>query len=435
MKQPYKYPASDKGFTLVELLVAMAVFIVIMVIAAQAFNSIITNSSKYAKMEETNIEGVIGLEIMRHDMEQMGFGLPWGWSQRDTSGTGTGDLIDSTISYLESTDTLGLKVNDATGNVPRAFVGIGKGSLTTTATYLGDFFGLKGTSVGRDKGSQRWTFVPYNNLSTSSGRVSQPVAASGSNPPRGGTSPDKVIAVNLNFNDTNKDHRLLIEPGSNTFFFINFSMTTITDNYLPATDQDTVLLYGIDGNTEPRMPFNRADYFVSTSGDVPRFCAPGTGVLYKATVNHGTTSSAGAYNPIPLLDCVADMRVVTGWDESADAMGSVNTFASLPTTVGGTPADVVGPGIVGTYMTSAEEIRKRLKVVKVYILAQEGKLDPTYQGPTTMVVGANPSAGDNSNNGLSTANNTYTFSTDQRQYRWKLYRIVVRPKNLVSNQR
>ena len=44
-----------------------------------AFNTIITNSSKSSKIEESNIEGMIGLEMMRHDLEQMGFGLPWGF--------------------------------------------------------------------------------------------------------------------------------------------------------------------------------------------------------------------------------------------------------------------------------------------------------------------------------------------------------------------
>lgn len=48
-----------KGFTLVELIVVMAVFLVIITVAAQTFNTIITNSVKYSKSEESNIEGVM----------------------------------------------------------------------------------------------------------------------------------------------------------------------------------------------------------------------------------------------------------------------------------------------------------------------------------------------------------------------------------------
>ena len=68
---------------------------------------------KYSKMEETNIEGVIGLEMLRHDLAQMGYGLPWGFSK-----LGTGDLVSSTISYNESADSIGSNFNDASGGVP-----------------------------------------------------------------------------------------------------------------------------------------------------------------------------------------------------------------------------------------------------------------------------------------------------------------------------
>lgn len=424
----FKIPARG-GFTLIEVLVAMGVFIVILVIASQAFNTIITQSSKFSKMEETNIEGVIGLEVMRHDLEQIGYGLPWGFSTR--SPALTGDLVDSTAIYSESADTVGAYLNDGTGSassgVPRAFVGLGKGSSLLPTTTFGDFIAFKGASIGRDKGAQRWTYVPYHNISTSSGRSSQPVSLPSSNTPRAGS--DKVIAINSNFNEANKNRRLLIEPGSSDFFFVTFSMSNITENYLPATDQDTVLLYGIDGSTTPRMPFNRADYFISTaSGTVPSFCAPGTGVLYKATVNHGTGSGAGEYTYLPILDCVADMRVVLGWD--SDGSGAVKTYSTLPTAVNGDPGAIWYDGSagasasdIGAYLQSAEEIRKRLKTVKVYILAQDGKVDRNYTGSATMVVGD-----------TTTSNNTYNFSAAQKNYRWKLYRIVARPKNLTSNQ-
>jgi prepilin-type N-terminal cleavage/methylation domain-containing protein len=439
VKPLYSRLSPKDGFTLIEILISMFVFIIVMVIASKAFNSLLTNSSKYSKMEETNIEGVVGLEVMRHDLEQMGFGLPWGWSKIDAT---TLDLVDGTITYAESGNSVGANLNDAqsgstTGGIPRAVVGLGKNSSAITSTSISDYLALKSTTVGIDKVAQRWTYVPYHNMSTSTGRVSQPQNTSPQNAPKGA---EKVIAINSNFNDSNKDHKLLIDSSNDAAFYVDFSNFSITPypnttvvKYLPVTDQDTVMLYGVNGTSNPRMPFNRADYFVSTSaGTVPPFCAPGTGVLYKATVNHAD----GGYTYIPILDCVADMRVVLGWD--TDGSGGIKTYSSLPTAVGGNPVDVGGSGSandIGTYLTSAKEVRERLKLIKVYILSQEGKVDPQYQFPASIVVGADPSSGDSSNNGLATSNNTYTFTTAQRQYRWKIYRIVARPKNLYSNQR
>jgi len=413
---------SHRGFTLLETLIAMVVFLIVLAIAAQAFNLIIVQAAKYSKMEETNIEGVIGLEMLRHDLAQMGYGLPWGFSK-----LGTGDLVSSTISYNESADSIGSNFNDASGGVPRAIVGIGGGASITSSSILGDYIGIKATSVGTSSASRRWTYIPFHNASTSSGRVSQPVTIG--TPPK---NSEIVIAINSNFNIPDKDHQLLVDPSTNSSFSTGFGLSGMSNNYLPATDQDTVMLYGINGTNAPRMPFNRVDYFVSkTAGTVPPFCAPNTGVLYKATVKH----SDGTNDLVPVLDCVADMRVVIGW--GTDSSGGISNYSTLPTTIGGTPSDVVGSissSTLGSYLTSDANIRKGIKVIKIYILAQEGKVDNNYTGPASIVVGADPTAGDNSNAGLPTTHNTYTFSSSQKNYRWKVYRIVVQPKNLASNQ-
>lgn len=412
------HSASSKGFTLIELIIVMGLFIVVLVIAAQAFNLIISSTSKIVKSEESNIEGVIGLEMFRHDLEQAGFGLPWGWCVRSVA---SGDLVDAQIKYSEAVDATGALLNDGknsatSGDVPRALVGLaGKGAFGS------DYIALKGTTVGRDLTSQRWSYVPFHNISTSSGRVSQPITATFNNPLQAG---DQVVAMNMNFNNTDKDHKLLVDPAGPQYFTINFSISSISDNYLPVSDQDTVMLYGVSGD---RMPFNRADYFISTTA-TPAFCAENTGVLYKATVNHAN----GAYNYLPLIDCVADMKVVIGWDSSEGLTGGAAVYSTLPKTAGSTPDYIVGadPG-VAAYFGSAQSVRERVKLIKIYILAQDGKRDSQYQAPASMVVGA--SLGESGN--LPSSANTYTFTTAQRQYHWRLYRIVVQPKNLVSNQK
>jgi hypothetical protein len=415
------------GFTLVELIITMAVFMVVIAIAAQTFDNILSNSIRYSKSEESNIEGVIGLEVLRHDLEQMGFGLPWLFK------------TSSTISYNESVDTRGKEFNDATTGVPRAFAG-----REGFGEYGSDFFAVKASTVGVSKPSQRWTYIPFHNFSTATGRESRPVAY----PSLNLQTNDKVIAVRSNFNIESEDHVLIDSSGS--FSFAYDTAGGIAAGFLPVTDQETHLIYGIANAGEtPRMPFNRADYFVNYSSlgtpRPPSFCAEKTGVLYKATIKH----SDGTYSYMPLLDCVADMQVVLGWDTSEKGRAnSVDAYSSMPAADGTVTAS--GPAGAASMIKDwlvgvsgdppgqiPRNIREHLKVIKVYILAQEGRRDRNYTSPTTtFVVGKDCRSADANDIdcGLSLTRQ-YTLSAEQQHFRWKLYRLVVRPKNLVSNQR
>ena len=398
----------SSGFTLVELIVVMAVFMTVLIISAQAFNNILSNSSRLTRSEESNIEGIIGLEVMRHDLEQMGFGLPWGFS--------------GSIDYKEATQS-DESMNDKPDGVPRAFVGY--------YNYSSAIIGVKASSVGTEKAAQRWSYIPFMNYSAAT-KESRPVNLGATSPQPG----DRVIALKTSFN--NHTTASLRMSGSNSFYF-NYNTTGyIHDDFLPANDQETNFVYALS-NDKILMPFNRADFFVSTSaGAVPGFCAPGTGVLYKATVKN-TETGGGGYIYIPLVDCVASMQVVLGWSSNAGmdvVQDSVSTYTSLPF-LGNTKIEVKGSG-AGTPLSGsdildwfnnkdAKRIREQLKVVKVYILAQEGKRDSSYTFPQNKII-----IGNDDEKSLT---REYTLTDEQRHYRWKLYRLIVKPKNLVSNQR
>lgn len=440
---------SRKGFTLIETIVAMTVFLVVLAIAGQAFNLIVSKASQYSKMEESNIEGVVGLEVMRHDIEQAGFGLPWGFSYRQTSPELA--LVAGAITYNESVDTAGANLNDSAGgtasagNPPRAFTGLG-----ALGAFSSDYIGIKASNVSRDKAAQRWSYIPYHNYSGSTGRESRPVNFATHNLQAG----DKVIMVGYDFiykdnevasnyatvgtsGSDNFNHRLIVDPANNSFFSVGYSTTGgIVDNYLPIKDQQTYMVYGIDSSTTPRMPFNRADFFIKIpsgnaatgDGSLPPYCAPSTGVLYKATVNH----SDGKYNYLPLLDCVADMQIVLGWTTKpvSDFNRPIDAYSTLPTTVGGAVSATNGAAdSIKLWLTNAKDLREHLKVVKVYILAQEGKKDLNYTAPSSILVGDITA-----NDGLAQKIFTPSSSPDQQHYRWKLYRIVTTPKNFVANQ-
>jgi hypothetical protein len=140
---------------------------------------------------------------------------------------------------------------------------------------------------------------------------------------------------------------------------------------------------------------------------MPERCAPNTGVLVKAMMNHDAT---GTYTYMPLLDCALDFQVVYGLDIDDDGDFEVG--------VGG---DTYSDDISAL---TEEDIREQVKLVRVYVLAHEGQIDTTYTYPSTTVdVGGDVGMGRTVN--LSTA-----VGTTWDNYRWKLYTIVLRPLNL-----
>jgi prepilin-type N-terminal cleavage/methylation domain-containing protein len=67
----------DSGMTLIELLVSMVMFVFVIAASAQVFTTLMSQYKQQSKIEETQFEGLIGLELLRHDIEHAGYGLPW----------------------------------------------------------------------------------------------------------------------------------------------------------------------------------------------------------------------------------------------------------------------------------------------------------------------------------------------------------------------
>jgi hypothetical protein len=167
----------------------------------------------------------------------------------------------------------------------------------------------------------------------------------------------------------------------------------------------TNIVYGIGPMATTRFPFNRADYYIVDNPlyPTPRHCAPITGTLVKSVVRH---SDGALDNPLPLLDCVADMQVVYGYKNNP----SDNIVVWTPDLAGLFPA---GPN-------AAADIRSKLVEVRVHILAQSGQRDDSYTYPTTAIpVGSEV--------GIHSVD-----VSAHRNYRWKVYTIVVKPRNLAN---
>lgn len=396
--------SSNQGFTLVELIVVTVVFIAVLIITGSSLKTMLDKGNTVFRSEESNTEGVIGLEILRHDLQQIGFGL----------------FTDDTSipTYPEAAAVPYSTYNDV-NSVPRAIVT--DDNLSVTGVLAGtDYLALKGTTLARSTVSQLWTYVDDTGQPKRWGRDD----FSDNN--------DKLVMIEQKF-DASKNTmvRRLVQKATNNYG-VAYSSTgafqdqdgndlSSTGEYTPSTGK-IYYLYGVDAGGAAftlRAPFNRADFFINRDSGTPGSCSPAAGVLYKATM----IQSSGLFTKIPILDCVADMQVILGWNTSAEPEKSneVQAYSSADgLTVSGNANGLNLQSIRGDAM----ELRKRLRLVMVYILAQDGRVDSNFVNTNSSMVIGDP--------GLSAAlaKTVDLTAGNFRNYRWKLYRVIVRPKNL-----
>jgi len=379
----------QNGFTLTELIITMVVFLLVIVAASNIFIGILGQYKQQSKIAESNIEGLIGLQMLKTDVEQAGFGLPW-------------NLGGST--YLEAVndgnttwnDTL---FNDSTANLPRPIVFGDGGVVANPPLNNSDVLIVKATSIGTARAAQRWTTIT-NTTGGNNPAVRWTPNTVNENPEDG----DRVIVIKP---VSGSRQRELVSSGA---FFTTFtaaaayaSPPTLTAAFLPtAGSSETHLLYGV-ATENLRMPFNRADFYVRRPATgMPTQCSAdaGTGILYKATINHAD----GGLTEFPLLDCVREMQIVFGWDnDTTDTDTSANAWGPLP--AGWT----------------AENTRDQLKEVRIYLLAHEGQRDNSYTSPA-LITATDPDVG--------AVINFDAAAAGLQNFRWKVYTIVAKPYSM-----
>lgn len=348
------------GFTLIEMLIAIAIVSLVLAAASTFFIASVGQYKRQTKIVESNLEGILGLELFRQDLESLGFGLPW----------------NNLVGYTERPGaTAAIAALDDTPNPPRAVVSIDCAAFTVNNS---DYLVIRSARVGMDNAAGKWTTLTQANVK----RTWTPNEENMANP-------DYVIVLTVGTTDANR--RSLVTSGT---FYTQYNNT---GGFVPVEPYSANIVYGIGGSI-PVRPFNRAEYYITNSA-VPQKCAPGTGVLVKAVVAHNPTGTTP--NLLPLVDCAADMQVVYGLDNNAD--GTVDAWS-----------DDISVGL------TAADIRTRLAEIRVHILAQEGQRDDTYTHATNPIFVGSEGFGRN-------------FPIDGlRNYRWKLYSIVVKPKNLAQ---
>ncbi len=433
--------ARQKGFTLIELLISMAVFVVSLMLVSNFFTGQLMLFKQQAKTAESNIEGIVGLEALRQDIKGAGYGLLWSYPDPGSGYTGSG--------YSEATSSPAIKYNDSGTSAPRAILS-GNNGTNPDGTASGtlnnsDYIVIKAINVATSPTARKWT-----NLQCSD--VSDPYCSTFSSAPPGnprvwtyadGTTPtpdnlsstDKVIVISTTVR--NKiTQRVLVTNGN------IFSVTYGTDGanlqgapWQPSNAATTSLVYGVDPASTLRVPFNRADYYISRTASTPQRCATnaagngGTGVLYKAVLNQST--SGADFTQLPLLDCVADMQVVFGVDTDPNPDGVTNCYTN----------DLAS--VLTTY--DAANVRTRVREVRVYILVQEGQRDPSFNftnfSGNTCSSGKCIRVGEPSSASMPGCSGTALFGDDfdltnianWQNYRWKVYTLIVTPDNLTGD--
>jgi prepilin-type N-terminal cleavage/methylation domain-containing protein len=360
--------AWKRGFTLVEVMIALVVMFIAMtavstfLVGTRGRGGVLNAFKQQGKIAQSGLDSIIGLEILRKDLEHAGYGVPW----------------NNIPVYNEATSGI---LNDSPTAAPRGIVSVDAPAFTLNNA---DYLVIKASCVAMNDACRKWTTLQVGDAKRA--WITVPANAENMN------NTDQVIVMAPGSTGTNW-RSLVIAGGAFATTYNN------TAAFAPANLSDTRLVYGIDDASALRMPFNRADYYLSNA-NVPQHCAPNTGVLVKAVVDQADgdldLDADGSNDEFPLLDCVASMQVQYMRDTDGD--GTVDT-----------PSDDISA-------LSAQQIREQVRHVQVSILAHEGQRDPSYtHSPTNIPVGS-----------------TMFNVSPNVNYRWKVYELVVTPENLRS---
>jgi prepilin-type N-terminal cleavage/methylation domain-containing protein len=371
------------GFSLIEVLVTIAILGIIMAMNSQLLQDLISGSARQNNIVATQFETSLGIELMRTDIENAGFGLP--------------DAFDTVIVYSEAASAPASAFNDAPG-VPRAIVHDNGASAVAPYVTNSDYLVIKSPAVGQNRASGRWTYISgamvnvWDNVNTVNIKDMQ--------------TGDRMIVIR-NRTTVAGDAKLVVDTSGGAFD-LAYTKTTLPTSFQTSGVGERFMAYGVSSDTSLsslRMPFNRADYYVRVPTTADPNCAANTGTLYKTTINQ----NGGGINPMPLINCVANMQVVFRRDTDGDGVPEdANTTNDLS-------------------LLTARQIKDQIKEVRVYILAHEGQMDRGYQysGPNPIILG-----GDTATLGRQIDLNATAFGADWDHYRWKVYTLFVKPRGL-----
>lgn len=349
-----------KGFTLIEILVALFITMIALSIGYFTYLKIMKGSLFQSSISSSQISTLSGTSLLQYDISMAGYGLPLG---------------PSTVSFTESTNSTAGNYNYNT--LPASAYNIGQNSQTSPQS---SYLVIRSAIADINSASQKFA-VAYYNFNNNNWDIDYNMGSTASN--FSPNSNDYCIVM-----DSNKT--LLKNP--NGGFYFNFSNFYSTIDTLNLNQSQVYLIYGLNPTQEPRMPFNRVDYFLSQNG-LPSYCDPDTYELYRSVVSQNN----GANIAVPILDCVRAFFVETNIN---------NTWYS------------------NTSNLDPNTINSQTQLIKVFILKQASKYS------SSQITTKNINIGD------SDVGTLFSFkpnSTDSH-YEWKSIEMTIKPMNIGQNQ-
>ncbi|MGC9194485.1 MAG: prepilin-type N-terminal cleavage/methylation domain-containing protein [Syntrophobacteraceae bacterium] len=421
------------GMTLVELMVSLAIVLLIIASATVAYMKLLTTYKSQGALSESYIANLTSLDLIRYDIQMGGFGLFTSFSAVGGAPTNYNEAAAGSVPtpYYDPT-----KLNDATTGVPRPFVFGASLTVPVAGPNNSAVLAIKSTTAWINPTSAKWSTIT--NLTR--------------------TLPT-VTATSNNF--VSGEHVTVIDDtGALQLFGASFNInyygnaSALGNNAYPSDPGRIFYIYGTDDNaTADRMPFNRVDYYLDNSPDnanvpgVPTYCAPGTYVLYRATISQ----IDGTLQRSALIDCVEDFQVAFG-------VVSPNTSNAVKWQKDLCGENIPG-GAAGVHMTAAQE-QQYLRDIRFFVLYQEGRgkvsntSDFNSSSKTfnlgdqdiansldsgTYLAGGNNfqqvstgALADAATVDLNGAGTGFTPNAQQAQYRWKIMEIDAKPMNMLN---
>lgn len=307
---------NNKGVTLIELLVTLVILSVTLSAVYLTYNSILVDFKQQTKVSETQIDKDLGLEILRLDLEHLGYGIAADTDNKSIEFDGTTLTVRSTINSTSS-DTFGFALVNCTSG--------------TNSSYRID-------EVVEKPGDDNVTKIR------------------------------DFVVINIH-NYSFEENRL------------NFNIKT-ANLYTPCTDKATYIMFPYSNTAASGCSgqfCNKIFYKLSTTQNLDT-CNPGTKNLLR-----GVGNAAG----MPVLNCVADFEARFQLDNNSDGI----------------------PEVTQNTLNINNSDMKKLKLVDIYLLVQDGQKDRKYTSPSTFSM-------DGINFGL---------PAGYENYRWKILKISVTP--------
>lgn len=141
----------QRGMTMVELMVSLAIAMLIIGAATTGYIKLLRTNKTHSKLSQSYMANLIGLELLRYDVEMAGFGLPVSLTAGVTYTEAAAQGANNPQPPYNPAD---VALNDSTANAPRAFAQLNNAGLNGS-----DVLSIKSTAANNSPTSRKWSMI------------------------------------------------------------------------------------------------------------------------------------------------------------------------------------------------------------------------------------------------------------------------------------